>query len=111
MPTSSSILDDSFWPCSGPAPFADSGPMNEEIVTEKKRVPTFVKVDALRPGTNGHNLTVKVPPMPLLGRHRRCRLPRDGMGYSVSRTADQPQTHGARDLLLARPRIWHPPAP
>lgn len=36
--------------------------MDEESVTEKKRVPTFVKVDALRPGTNGHNLTVKVPP-------------------------------------------------
>eukprot|EP00959_Pyramimonas_sp_CCMP1952_P195557 4088731-Pyramimonas_sp.AAC.1 len=30
------------------------------MADQPKRKPIFVKVDTLRPGTNGHNLTVKI---------------------------------------------------
>lgn len=45
-----------------PSPPAQMDEALDGVVTEKRK-PVFVKVDALRPGTNGHNLTVKVPPL------------------------------------------------
>jgi hypothetical protein len=38
----------------------DSGPLINMAEQVEKKKPQFVTVDSLRPGTKGHNLTVKV---------------------------------------------------